>query len=326
LSRQPASLSLGRPPSAATVHRRTLLGSVLAGASVASWGSAGEATVAVADAPGTSATVGQRPWKIIDTNVHLFQWPCRRLPEDTVERLVDKLEKLDISQAWAGSFEGLLHRDVTGVNDRVAEACQRHGRGRLSPVGTIHPGLPDWEGDLRRCQQVHRMRVIRLYPNYHEYRLDDPRLGELLQRCAEAGVLVQLCVSLEDPRTQHPRLQAADVDLEPLPSMMQAHPRAKVMLLNYKPTAGGLKTLPTVPNLFVDTARVEGSDGYAQWLRTWPPSRVVFGSHAPFLIYESALIKAYEAELTDDELLALFQDNALGLLGDLGPGNEVGYQ
>jgi predicted TIM-barrel fold metal-dependent hydrolase len=303
------------PPRSATVHRRALLGSVLTSVSVASLVSSGEAAAAVTERKAPAAIVGQRPWKVIDTNLHLFQWPCRRLPEDTVEQLVDKLVKLDIFQAWAGSFEGLLHRDVTGVNDRLVEACQRHGRGRLSPVGTIHLGLPDWEGDLRRCQQVHRMRAIRLYPNYHDYRLDDPRFGELLQRCAQAGLLVQLCVSLEDLRTQHPRLQAADVELEPLPAMMRAHPQAKVMLLNYKPTAGGLKTLPEVPNLFVDTARVEGTDGYAHWLRTWPPSRVVFGSHAPFFIYESALIKAYEAELSDDELLALFQDNALRLLG-----------
>ena len=51
---------------------------------------------------------------MIDTNVHLFQWPFRRLPADDPDEFVLKLKARGVEQAWAGSFEALLNRDVSG--------------------------------------------------------------------------------------------------------------------------------------------------------------------------------------------------------------------
>ena len=58
--------------------------------------------------------------RIVDTNVSLFHWPFRRLPLDETEALVNKFRSLGVSQAWTGSFEGILHRDISGVNSRLA--------------------------------------------------------------------------------------------------------------------------------------------------------------------------------------------------------------
>ncbi len=261
---------------------------------------------------GNSASASARPYKVIDTNLHLFQWPCRRLPYDTVNELVDKLVTLGIHQAWAGSFEGLLHRDVAGLNQRLADACRDHGRGRLSAFGTINPTLPDWEDDMRRCHEEYRMQGVRLYPNYHDYVLSDSRFERLLAIAEERSLLVQICASLEDRRTQHPRLQAPDVVVDPLLEMLQNRPRSKVMLLNYKPTSSKTmqSRLASAPGLYFDTARVEGTDGIAKWMRSLPHERVLWGTHAPFFVYESALIKVYESELSEREMAAVFCENA----------------
>jgi hypothetical protein len=48
---------------------------------------------------------------IIDTNVHLFDWPFRKLKYAGAKALVAKLRLHRIKQAWAGSYEGLLHED-----------------------------------------------------------------------------------------------------------------------------------------------------------------------------------------------------------------------
>ncbi|MBC8357133.1 MAG: amidohydrolase family protein [Planctomycetes bacterium] len=252
--------------------------------------------------------------RVIDTNVSLFRWPFRRLPLDETGELVAKLRSHSIEQAWAGSFEGLLHRDIAGVNSRLVEACRAHGDDLLFPFGSVNPVLPDWEEDLRRCHEEHRMLGVRLHPNYHGYTLDDPRFERLMRLAAERRLTVQLAAAMEDTRTQHPLLQVADVDLTPLPEMLKRVPEARVVVLNHKVTGAEVMQLLNTPGAYFDMSRVNATDGVARVMRTVPKGRVVFGTHAPFLIYESAMIKVYESNLTDDEDSSILYENAKRLV------------
>ena len=130
---------------------------------------------------------------IIDTNAYLSRWPFRRLAGDeTIGDFVARLRKHGVGQAWVGSFDAPLHRDIGGVNARLAADCKQHGAGLLVPFGAVNPKLPDWQEDLRRCREQYRMSGIRLHPDYHGYTLADPAFGELLRLAAQAGMVVQL--------------------------------------------------------------------------------------------------------------------------------------
>lgn len=255
-----------------------------------------------------------RPWDVIDTNISLFRWPFRRLPYDNTTALVEKLQSLGIQQAWAGSFECLLQRDIASVNERLAEACRRAPSGLLTPFGCVNPTLPDWEDDLRRCHDELGMPGIRLHPNYHGYSLDDARFKELLGMAREFRLLVQLAVSMEDTRTQIARLQTADVDLKPLPGLLHNATGPEVMLLNYKPRGEVVRELAQAERITFDVARVEGTDGIARLMQATSPQRVCFGTHAPFFIYEAALIKVYESQLPAEEIRQLLAANAKAAL------------
>jgi len=263
----------------------------------------GAATALLAGAADDDSFAG-----IIDSNVSLFHWPFRRLPLDETDKLVAKLSSLGVTSAFAGTFEGLLHRDLAAANDRLAEACSRHQE--LSAIGSINPALPGWERHLDHCAKELRMPGIRLHPNYHSYSLDEEPFHRLLDEAAKAGLFVQIAVAMEDTRTQSALASVPDVDLSPLPEILAKAREARVQLLNFKPRSAILKSLTKLPNLLFDTALADGTDAIASLISATGPGRVLFGSHTPFLIPEAALIRVHESDLDAVTLRYLLRANA----------------
>jgi hypothetical protein len=174
-------------------------------------------TAALAALPAVSPGATSAAAPLIDTNVSLGHWPTRRSWVESTAQLVAKLRSHGVTTAWTSSFDAALHTDVAGLNSRLAEDCARAGGGLLVPFGAINPTFPDWEEDLRRCHEVHRMPGVRLLPGYHGYALDDTRFARLLALAAERRLLVQIALTMEDDRSQNPVFTAAPVNAAPLP-------------------------------------------------------------------------------------------------------------
>lgn len=265
------------------------------------------AETAATAAPGSSVPQPKSPG-LIDTNVYLSHWAVRHTWAETPAILAAKLRRHGVTAAWVGSFEGVLHTDLAGVNARLAEACAREGNGLLLPFGTVNPTLPDWEDDLRRCDETHRMAGVRLFPNYHGYALDDAHFARLIDLAAQRGLLVQVVVGIEDDRSQNPELDAPPVNVAPLAEVVATFPQARVMLLN-----GGTRIFNTAPLLQrlhaagvrFEIATLEGVAGIAALLRKAPDLELCFGSHVPYFYFESALLKLQESSLTAEQLAAV---------------------
>ena len=273
-------------------------------------GLAAGTAVALSRARPASGEAPDPPLRIVDTNLSLFRWPFRRLPLEDTATLVAKLRSLGITQAWAGTFEGILHRDLTAANARLTAECGRFPE--LVPVGSIHPALPGWEADLERCAREHGMPGVRLHPNYHGYTLEDSRFLSFLRQATALGLFVQIAVALEDPRTQPDAFRTEDVDVQPLLEVLPQVPGARVQVLNHRGRVRGMDKLAAAGVRF-DTARVDGTDAVPALLRKLPAGAVLFGTHAPFLIPEAALIRVHEdGSLEEDALLSVFAGNAAG--------------
>jgi hypothetical protein len=252
----------------------------------------------------------------IDVNVNLSRWPLRRLPCDEPQRLVAKLRSRGITQAWTGTFDGLLHKDLSAANARLTEDCRRFGEGLLLPFGSINPTLPDWFEEIRRCAQVHQMPGIRLHPNYHGYTLEDPRFERLLQHAVELKLIVQLALVMEDERMMHPRLRVEPVDPEPLVAIVHRTSRLRVVLLNALRTLRDplLSRLLGAGDVYVDLAMLEGVGGLESLLVRTPVDRILFGSHAPLFYFEAAELKLRESQLTREQSRAICFENVARLL------------
>ena len=258
---------------------------------------------------------GQRTG-LIDVNVNLSRWPLRRLRGDDTPTLIKMLRNQGVTQAWAGSFDGLLHKDISEVNTHLAEECRRHGRGLLMPFGSINPKLPDWEDELRRCVEQHSMPGIRLHPNYHGYKLDDPDFARLLRRATDRGLIVQLALVMEDERMMHPLMRVEPVDTAPLADLVKATPGLRLVLLNALGKLRGkpLSNLITAGEVYVEFSMLEGVGAISSLLAQVQAERVLFGSHAPLFYFESSLLKLKESPINEDQLQAIRHRNAKRLL------------
>ena len=263
--------------------------------------------------------------EIIDTNIHLFEWPFRKLKYARTEALVAKLRKHRITQAWAGSFEAVLNKQLDLVNRRLADECKALGDGMLMAMGSVNPAWPDWEEDLKRCHEQYRMRGVRLYPAYHGYTLDQPDFARLLAEAAKRGLLVQIVLRLEDERVHQPSIVIAGVDLSPLPGVLKKLPNAKVQLINSAGPllANKLAALVKETKITFDIAATEGNGGVGRLIEgknysyrgAIPVERLMFGSHVPYFPCESALLKLFESPLTLEQLEKIMHANARNLIG-----------
>lgn len=259
---------------------------------------------------------------VVDTNIHLFSWPFRRLKYGSTAALVEKLKRHNIEQAWAGTFEALLHKNLGQANARLAAEC-RSTDGFLLPVGSVQPTWPDWQEELRRCHENHGMRAIRLHPSYQGYTLDHPAVAELLAAAAQRGLLVQIALGMEDERVHHPVINIAKLDTAPLVDALQTAPQARVQLLNWSGVRGpALGKLISQTHVAFDFSHLEGNGGLHRLIEGTHPyvrarvplDRLLLGSHAPYFPCESALLKLFESPLRRDQFEPLMRDNARRLL------------
>ncbi len=292
--------------SANGISRRAFLGATVAATTLAL--PAGQAAAVIQPA----AVRGG----LIDVNVSLSRWPLRRLLYDETPALVARLRRLGVTQAWAGSFDGVLHKDLGAVNARLARECRQHGRGLLLPFGSVNPKAPDWEEELRRCAEVHKMFGVRLHPNYHGYKLDDPDFARLLRLATDHRLIVQIVLAMEDERAMHPLLRVEPVDPAPLVEVVKQVPGLRLVVLNALRTLRGeaLRKILASGEVCVEVAMLEGVGGVAGLLEQVPLQRVLFGSHAPFFYFESALLKLQESHLSREQLTAIRCGNARRLV------------
>jgi uncharacterized protein len=282
------------------VSRRTFLTHALG--TTAACGLAG-AALAKVDAASTAS--------FVDTHVYLGHWPHKQLPSAETSELVRTLGRNGIGRAWAGSFDGLFHKDIDAVNRRLAEVCAQPGNGMLVPVGSINPMLPDWEEDVRRCHETFQMLCIRLHPNYHGYAADDRRFARVLELAAERGLIVQL-IAWMDERHFLLSPQNTTVDLRSLADQIAGVKNLKLVLTNgcRNVDEDGIRAVLPMKQVYLDFGRVPTGAELRQLIGKASASRVVFGSGAPLHESKKQFDTMQGAGLTSVEWQAIAGGNA----------------
>jgi predicted TIM-barrel fold metal-dependent hydrolase len=251
---------------------------------------------------------------ITDTHVYLGHWPHQQLPEDDPAKFIANLRHAGVSQAWAGNFDGLFHKDIAAVNQRLADECTRIGDGMLIPFGTINPTLPDWEEDIRRCHETFHMPGVRLHPNYHGYTLTDPRFAKLLELATARGLIVQLVTWMESDRHLLLNPHEPEVDIKLLAEKIAPLPRLKIIVANCSDSPRGESLRPLLKNqqVYFDFARAD-VDTINQLIDT-VPERVIVGSCAPLHSVEEPVSQLNGMKVSSELRRKISSANAVELL------------
>jgi predicted TIM-barrel fold metal-dependent hydrolase len=270
---------------------------------------------------------------LIDVNITLGQWPLRRVPCDDVDKLTEKLRTQNVTEAWAGHYDGLFHADLTEVNNRLAAACTarvplappvrssnhneqlppENAPPKLVPFGEINPLAPNWESELNRCASVHLMPGVRLHPNHHNYKLDHPNFASFLKAAAERKLIVQLTILMEDARMMHPLMRVPPVDITPLEKLVSQTPGLRLVLLNALTSASRTDKLYRLTNagdVYIEIAMLETLAALETLVKDIPVERILFGSHTPGFYFEAAALKLQESNLPATHHRAITHDNA----------------
>lgn len=227
---------------------------------------------------------------LIDINTWVGHWPFRHLHDADAGGLLRRMDKRGIDRAVVANVSAVLYRNSHAATEELARQVRRH-RDRLLPVATLNPTYPGWEEDLRRCADDMGMIGLRLYPQYHQYRLTDAAALDLIDAAHERGFVIQVPQRVEDRRTRHPWDIARDLSSDEFLLALEARPKVKWMFLN----ALGLEAarFPKEANYVVDISRMTAvlQRNMQQFLDDGGNDKLAFGTGMVFKVADPALLK-----------------------------------
>jgi uncharacterized protein len=260
---------------------------------------------------------------IIDFHTHCF-------PDDLAPRAMGKLSAAaNITPATDGTLSGLKRSmDKAGISVSVVLSiatkpeqttnvnswAARVQDDAIIPFGSLHPDFPGWREEIARMVEL-GIQGVKFHPDYQDFYVDDPRMFEIYEAMAAAGLIVLFHAGLdaayEPPfRCTPPRLRR----------VLNAFPGGKFVAAHL----GGFKHWDEVEEhivgqkVFLDTSFSLGHMTAEQWARICKAhgfDRILFGTDTPWADQSSEVEQLRAQKLPDQDFKKVMRDNAAGLLG-----------
>ena len=256
----------------------------------------------------------------IDVHTYIGNYAFRHLRGNTARGLASYMDRFGIERAAVANLSGLFYRNIQPANEELAAAIQPFP-GRFIPFAVINPTYAGWRDDLEACHRL-GMKGLRLYPQYHDYKLTDPRLGKLLEAAHGFNMPVAFTRWLEDPRQQSWMDSSQELNFDDLIPLMSGNPGTFLYLNAYiSPVKDEHLRAFRAAQIYFDTvvasATAKGWSGYdlLALVKELGPERFLFGSGYPMRDPVSAQIRLkLQTELDPRAREAIWSGNARRLL------------
>jgi predicted TIM-barrel fold metal-dependent hydrolase len=255
---------------------------------------------------------------MIDVNAYLGHFAFRQLRHSTASGLLRLMDRKKIERAVVSSASAITYRNAQSGNEEIAAETKAH-RDRLIPFAVINPTYAGWKHDLQICHEQFGMRGLRLYPNWHHYKLDSAPCRELATMAAARAMPVSIPFRVEDRRQQSWLVDIADVTPQDVIPLVRAVPQAKFIFGNssgFSSSPLGRADAGLPSNYFIEisllTALIANEIG--QLVRSLGEDRILFGSGMPFHYPDGAILKLEVLDATPAIKEKIARSNARNLL------------
>lgn len=219
--------------------------------------------------------------------------------------LVEELDFCDVGEALV--YQVAMQGESAQVgNCLLLREAQDHSR--LHPTWAI---LPPQTGELGTVDEFlssmrdHGVKALRAYPEEHRYRLDAISFGPLL----------------EELIARHIPLMVGP-DWEMVADLLADSPKLTLVICGHSDWGDDRYFRPLIeryPRLHLDTSNYQLAEGLADFVRTYGPHRLLYGSGAPDLQMGAALLALAGADMTPEAKAAIAGANLRRLLSEAKP-------
>jgi predicted TIM-barrel fold metal-dependent hydrolase len=256
----------------------------------------------------------------IDLHTYIGHYPFRELRGNTPQGLASYMDRFAIERAAVANLNGIFYRNTRPANEELAAAIKPFP-GRFIPFAVINPTYPGWKHDLETCRGL-GMKGLRIYPQYHDYTLSDPRLSELLDAAHGWNMPVAFTRWVEDPRQRSWMDTSKELPLDDIVAVVRDNPGTFLLLNAYiYPVKDEYLRVFREAQVYFDTmfasVTIKGWSGYdlLALVKELGPERFLFGSGYPLRDPVSAQIRLDLAtELGQPAREAIWSGNARRLL------------
>lgn len=253
--------------------------------------------------------------QIIDFNCDCGPFAFREHRFTTAADVAAHLHRLGITRAVIGSAQAITFVSPQPANELLAAELVALGNSALVPAAVLNPDYPGAAEDLKRCADL-GFRALKLYPTYHAFDIASYASLRLMEQAGERGWPVLLCARVEDERHHHPLMKVPSLDLAAAITAARNVPDVTVILCsgNNGEIVSFLSEVNR-PNCYAEISWIKGPlNAIEDLVGKIGAERLLFGSHLPFSMAQTALAKVKEAFISEERKAGILSGNGEKLL------------
>ncbi len=255
---------------------------------------------------------------MIDISTYVGNWPFRPLPGATLTELCPRLCSEGIRIALVSPIEGIFYDEPHIANEKLFNEIKEFSHEQsediisLLPVAVLNPDLPNWKKNLIICHEKYKVSAIKIYPNYHQYDICDSESQSLAGLSGEMNLPIIVQLRVQDIRAQKPLFSVPDINISSVIEFARKIPETKIIIggIKWGEAQSFAEHIIRLENIWIDISNIEYMNVLRRLIGIYGTRQLLFGTHAPFFVIRSAILKLKEAELNASELSAVTRDNA----------------